>query len=69
MTTSHTATSGEPIWVPDTSVTAGSRIARFTDFVARRTGVAHTDYQSSGRGRSRTCLVSGRPSASSSTSG
>ncbi|WP_406465965.1 acetoacetate--CoA ligase [Streptomyces sp. NBC_00111] len=46
MTTSHTATSGEPIWVPDTSVTAGSRIARFTDFVARRTGVAHTDYQS-----------------------
>lgn len=46
MTTSHTATSGEPIWVPDTSVTTGSRIARFTDFVARRTGVAHTDYQS-----------------------
>lgn len=36
----------EPIWLPDPSETARSRIARFTDFVARRTGITHPDYQS-----------------------
>lgn len=36
----------EPIWLPDPSEAARSRIARFTDFVARSTGTTHGDYQS-----------------------
>ncbi|MFD7691601.1 acetoacetate--CoA ligase [Streptomyces sp. NPDC059781] len=36
----------EPIWLPDPSEAARSRIARFTDFVARRTGITHADYRS-----------------------
>lgn len=46
MSTSQTPALVEPVWLPDPSAVAGSRIARFTDFVADRTGVAHTDYQS-----------------------
>ncbi len=36
----------EPVWVPDPDRAARSNIARFTDFVARRTGIAHPDYTS-----------------------
>ncbi|MEU3296995.1 acetoacetate--CoA ligase [Streptomyces longwoodensis] len=35
-----------PIWEPDPSEAAHSRIARFTDFVARRTGTTYADYPS-----------------------
>ncbi|MFE6365688.1 acetoacetate--CoA ligase [Streptomyces sp. NPDC057806] len=36
----------EPIWLPDPAEAAHTRISRFTDFVAHRTGIAHPDYQS-----------------------
>ncbi len=36
----------EPIWRPDPAEAARSRIARFTDLVARRTGITHPDYAS-----------------------
>ncbi|WP_079178326.1 acetoacetate--CoA ligase [Streptomyces mangrovisoli] len=36
----------EPIWRPDPAEAAGSHLARFTDLVARRTGLAHADYPS-----------------------
>ncbi|WP_405756997.1 acetoacetate--CoA ligase [Streptomyces sp. NBC_01420] len=36
----------EPIWLPDEQEAAGTRLARFTEFVAERTGTAHADYHS-----------------------
>ncbi|MFE7577260.1 acetoacetate--CoA ligase [Streptomyces sp. NPDC057521] len=36
----------EPIWLPDPAEAAHSRLARFTDFVAERTGTVHADYAS-----------------------
>ncbi|WUW19879.1 acetoacetate--CoA ligase [Streptomyces sp. NBC_01463] len=35
-----------PVWTPDPATAAHSRIARFTEFVAIRTGTAHADYRS-----------------------
>ncbi|GJF30579.1 acetoacetate-CoA ligase [Kitasatospora sp. NE20-6] len=35
-----------PIWAPDPAAAEHSRIARFTEFVALRTGTAHPDYRS-----------------------
>ncbi|MEV0848390.1 acetoacetate--CoA ligase [Streptomyces sp. NPDC049954] len=35
-----------PVWSPDPDRVAGSRLARFTEFVAARTGVRHADYTS-----------------------
>ncbi|QMU69745.1 acetoacetate--CoA ligase [Streptacidiphilus sp. P02-A3a] len=35
-----------PIWTPDPAAVARSRIARFTEFVAARTGTSHPDYPS-----------------------
>ncbi|MFB7087849.1 acetoacetate--CoA ligase [Streptomyces sp. NPDC056296] len=43
---SQTSTTDEPIWLPDPAEAAGTRIARFADLVARRTGIVHADYQS-----------------------
>lgn len=36
----------EPVWRPDPGEAARSRLARFTDFVARRTGGTYPDYTS-----------------------
>ncbi|MEU6292254.1 acetoacetate--CoA ligase [Streptomyces sp. NPDC046988] len=36
----------EPVWVPDPAPARLPRITRFTDFVTRRTGITHPDYQS-----------------------
>ncbi|MFB6770702.1 acetoacetate--CoA ligase [Streptomyces sp. NPDC056337] len=36
----------EPVWVPDATPARVPRISRFTDFVTRRTGITHPDYQS-----------------------
>ncbi|MBO0513056.1 acetoacetate--CoA ligase [Streptomyces beijiangensis] len=46
MNTPQTPTPPEPVWLPDQSSVAGSRIAGFTEFVARLTGVTHPDYES-----------------------
>ncbi|MFJ3589530.1 acetoacetate--CoA ligase [Streptomyces sp. NPDC090231] len=35
-----------PVWTPDPAAADRSRIARFTEFVATRTGTAHADYRS-----------------------
>ncbi|MFC8452103.1 acetoacetate--CoA ligase [Kitasatospora sp. NPDC057223] len=35
-----------PVWSPDPATARHSRIARFTEFVARRTGTTHPDYAS-----------------------
>ncbi|MFQ6148073.1 acetoacetate--CoA ligase [Streptomyces seoulensis] len=43
---SRPAPAVEPVWRPDPAEASASRIARFTDFVAGRTGAAHADYAS-----------------------
>jgi hypothetical protein len=35
-----------PSWTPDPAAASGSRIARFTEFAAARTGTSHPDYPS-----------------------
>lgn len=45
-TTDGTPSPPAPVWTPDPATAAHSRIARFTDFVATRTGTAHADYRS-----------------------
>ncbi|MFF9765189.1 acetoacetate--CoA ligase [Streptomyces sp. NPDC014636] len=45
MSATQHAVTVQPIWRPDPSEAAQSRIVRFIDFVARRTGVEHADYE------------------------
>ncbi|MFJ9173679.1 acetoacetate--CoA ligase [Streptomyces sp. NPDC102360] len=46
MNTPQAREAAEPVWLPDPAQAQRSRLARFTDFVARRTGVTHADYAS-----------------------
>ncbi|MFJ4771113.1 acetoacetate--CoA ligase [Streptomyces uncialis] len=45
-TTGSGSSPSAPVWLPDPATAARSRIARFTEFVAERTGTTHPDYPS-----------------------